>query len=82
MNSSNITIGAWNVNGLNHRTLGNKLNNSDFTKSIKDHDLIFLIETWSNKTDSIPGFEAISTSTATPRTNSGCRISGGITLLM
>jgi hypothetical protein len=55
---------------------------SDFTKNIKDHDLIFLVETWSNQTDSIPGFKAISTCTATPKTNSSCRISGGITLLI
>ena len=77
MNSSSITI-----NGISHRTLGNKLSNSDFTKNMKDHDLIFLVETWSNQTDSIPGFKAISTCTATPKTNSSCRISGGITLLI
>ena len=82
MNSSSITITAWNINGLRHRTLGNKLSNSDFTKNIKDHDLIFLVETWSNQTDSIPGFKAVSTCTATPKTNSSCRISGGITLLI
>jgi exonuclease III len=82
MNSSSITITAWNINGLRHRTLGNKLSNSDFTKNIKDHDLIFLVETWSNQTDSIPGFKAISTCTAQPKTNSSCRISGGITLLI
>ena len=78
---STLSISAWNINGLNHKTLGNKLLNSDFINDIKDHDFTFLTETWSGKIDSIPGFTAISTCTAKPKSNSACRISGGISLL-
>ena len=78
---STVSISAWNINGLSHRTLGNKLSNIDFLSNVRNHDFIFLIETWSDQADSIPGFKAISTCTATPKTTSNCRISGGITLL-
>ena len=52
-----------------------------FLNDIKDHHFTFLTETWSGKIDSIPGFTAISTCTAKPKSNSACRISGGISLL-
>ena len=78
---STLSISAWNINGLNHKTLGNKLLNSDFINDIKDHHFTFLTETWSGKIDSIPGFTAISTCTAKPKSNSACRISGSISLL-
>ena len=42
---STLSISAWNINGLNHKTLGNKLLNSDFINDIKDHDFTFLTET-------------------------------------
>jgi hypothetical protein len=44
---SKLSISAWNINGLQHYTLGDKLSNNDFIDNIKDHDLIFLTETWS-----------------------------------
>ena len=77
---SNISISAWNIHGINHRTFGNKLLNDDFLYHVKDHDFIFLTETWSVNTNSIPGFKAISMCTARPKSNSACRISGGISL--
>ena len=78
---SKLSFTSWNVNGINHKILGNKLNNFDFLSNIKNHDFIFLNETWSKEVDSIPGFKAVSTQTAPPRTTSSSRISGGITLL-
>ena len=78
---SNISISVWNINGLKHKTLGNKLDNSDFTENIKDHDFNFITETWSNETNCIPGFKAISTKVANPKSKSNCRKSGGISLL-
>ena len=75
----NISFSAWNINGMNHRTLGEKLTNQDFLDNIKDHDFIFLIETWTTEINSIPGFKAISTCTA--KSNCNGRISGGISLL-
>ena len=59
----------WNINGLKQNIIGNKLTNGDFIQNIKDHDLIFQTETWSKEANSIPGFNAISTITATPRSN-------------
>ena len=79
---SSISISTWNVNGINNSVLGNKLLNNDFLHNVKDHDFIFLTETWSVNTNSIPGFKAISTCTARPKSNSTCRISGGISLLL
>ena len=58
---SSISISTWNVNGINNSVLGNKLLNNDFLHSVRDHDFIFLTETWSDNTNSIPGFKAIST---------------------
>jgi exonuclease III len=78
---SRLSFSAWNINGLKHNIIGNKLTNGDFIQNIKDHDLIFLTETWSKETNSIPGFNAISTITATPRSNRSCRLSGGISVL-
>ncbi|CAB4026919.1 Hypothetical predicted protein [Paramuricea clavata] len=69
------------INGLKHYTLGNKLSKNDFIDNIKDHDLIFLTETWCKEINSIPGFKAISSLTATPKSNSSWRLSGGISLL-
>ena len=67
---SKLSLSTWNINDLKNCMLGKKLSNSDFIKNIEDHDLIFLgIETWSNETNSIPGFKAISTVTATPKSN-------------
>ncbi|CAB4018460.1 Hypothetical predicted protein [Paramuricea clavata] len=78
---SRLSFSAWNINGLKHNTIGNKLTNGDFIQNIKGHDLIFLTETWSKETNSIPGFKAVSTITATPRSNRSCRLSGGISVL-
>ena len=78
---SKLSISALNINGLKHYTLGDKLSNNDFIDNIKDHDLIFLTETCSNEINSIPGFKAIFSLTATPKSNSSCRLSGGISLL-
>jgi hypothetical protein len=77
---SKLSISALNINGLKHYTLGDKLSNNDFIDNIKDHDLIFLTETCSNEINSIPGFKAIFSLTATPKSNSSCRLSGGILL--
>ena len=41
---SKLAISAWNINGLKHYTLGDKLSNNDFRDNVKDHDLIFLME--------------------------------------
>ena len=67
---SKLSISALNINGLKHYTLGDKLSNNDFIDNIKDHDLIFLTETCSNKINSIPGFKAIFSLTATPKSDS------------
>ncbi|CAB3994131.1 Hypothetical predicted protein [Paramuricea clavata] len=78
---SRLSISAWNIHGLKHKTLGDKLSNIDFIENVKDLDLIFLTETWSNEINSIPGFVTLSTITATRKSNSACRLSGGISLL-
>ena len=77
---SKLSISAWNIGGLKHCLLGDKLRNSDLINDIKGHDLIFLTETWSYEINSIPGFKVISSLTATPKSKSSCRLSGGISL--
>lgn len=78
---SEISISAWNINGLSHKTMGDKLTNQDFVNSVKHNDFILLTETWLDTATAIPGFKAVSTCTATPKSKSSCRKSGGITLL-
>ena len=77
----NISIGMWNINGLNDKVLGNKSHDQDFVRHITSHDLIFLTETWSNTFIDIPDFKTTISHTAPPRTNNSGRLSGGITLL-
>ena len=77
----NVSISTWDINGINHKTLGQKMKNLDFLDNIKDHDFIFLIETWSKEISSIPGFKAVATCMAQPKSKSAGRKSGGISLL-
>ena len=77
---SKLSLSTWNINGLKHYLLGDKLRNSDFISDIKKHDLVFLIETWCNEINSIPGFNVISSFTAIPKSKSSCRLSGEISL--
>jgi hypothetical protein len=69
---SRLSISAWNIHGLKHKMLGDKLSNIDFIENVKDLDLIFLTETWSNEINSIPGFMTLSTITATRKSNLAC----------
>ena len=78
---SRLSISAWNIHGLKHKMLGDKLSNIDFIENVKDLDLIFLTEIWSNEINGIPGFMTLSTITATRKSNSACRLSGGTPLL-
>ena len=80
--AKNIAISTWNIHGLSHKTLGDKTKNKDFLNNINNIDLVFLTETWSDTIVNVPGFRAFVSDIATPNTNRGCRLSGGITLLM
>lgn len=78
---TNISLSTWNIHGLSHNTLGDKIMNKDFLNNISKIDFIFLIETWSNADIDLPCFKAFVSNTTIPRTDKACRISGGITLL-
>jgi hypothetical protein len=79
---ASISFSAWNIHGLTHKVIGEKVNNNDFVNHIKNIDFLLLTETWSNKDFSIPGFKTFVSDTATRNKNRACRLSGGIALLI
>jgi hypothetical protein len=66
---SNISLSTWNIHGLSHNTLGDKIMNKDFPNNISKIDFIFLIETWSNADIDLPCFKAFVSNTTIPRTD-------------
>lgn len=46
MDRKSITISSWNIQGLRSTAFGLKSRNPDFTKEIKNTDIIVLQETW------------------------------------
>ena len=76
-----ISVSTWNIQGLFHKTLGDKTKNKDFINNISKLDFLFLTETWSNLNINIPGYKAFVSDASIPQTDEARRISGGITLL-
>ena len=55
-----ISFCAWNINGINHKILGDKSSYSDFLNLITQHDLTILTETWSNFAPVVNGYNHFS----------------------
>ena len=59
-----IKISSWNIHGYKSKYIGNKLNDSDFLKEIKDDVIVGLVETHMHddivENLCIPGFELLS----------------------
>ena len=79
MTFSRISFSTWNVNGLSHKILGDKLQNSDFTNSINSCDFIVLTETWNRSQIEISGYNSFTS--PLNKSNSSGRQSGGISFL-
>ena len=80
-NISNLSFTTWNINGINDKTIGNKLQTTDFSLGVKNSDIIILVETWSDEEPSLPGYKCFLNPTQKFRRSSGGRRSGGIAIL-
>ena len=76
---SRISFSTWNINGISSKSLGDKLQNSDFLSNINNYDFVILTEIWNCSKFEISGFKNFTTH-SNQKTTSG-RQSGGITLL-
>ena len=75
-----ISFCAWNINGINHKILGDKSSCSDFLNLIKQHDLTILTETWSSFAPVVNAYNHFSINSQKHAKKSG-RSTGGITVI-
>ena len=54
-----LSFFAWNIHGVISKTLGNKLQSSDFLSMINGSDFIFLTETWKCTDVEVRGYRSI-----------------------
>ena len=76
---NNISIVSWNINGIN-----NKINDPNFRELIEAHDVIFILETWldkSNENIAINGYFSLNVSQSNRHKNAK-RNSGGISVFI
>ena len=71
-----LSFFAWNIHGVISKTLGNKLQSSDFLSMINGSDFIFLTEPWKCIDVEVRGYRSIIKDAKVSKT--GGRNSGGI----
>ena len=77
--SDNLSFFAWNVNGLFSKSLGNKLQSTDFLNMVNGFDYIIITETWKCTDVEVAGYRCIIQDGTVSKI--GGRNSGGIILL-
>ena len=74
-----LSLFAWNINGLSSKSLGDKLQNVDCLKMINGYDSVIFSETWSEPYIEEAGYRSVVTGTS--KTAKSGRNSGGLALL-
>ena len=82
MTDNYLKVCVWNIQGVTHRELGNKLCDTTVLRSLKDYDIICITETHADNSDSIAIKEYHSISVIRPRFKGAKKNSGGITVLV
>ena len=77
--SDRLSFFAWNIHGITSKSLGNKLQSTDFLDIINGSDFIIRTETWKSSNVDITGYRSIIQDGVMSK--NGGRNSGGIILL-
>ena len=77
--SDRLSFFAWNIHGITSKSLGNKLQSTDFLDIINGSDFIILTETWKCSNVDVTGYRSIIQDGVMSK--NGGRNSGGIILL-
>ena len=77
--SDRLSFFAWNIHGITSKSLGNKLQSTDFLDIINGSDFIILTETWKCSNVDVTGYRSINQDGVMSK--NGGRNSGGIILL-
>lgn len=57
--SDKLSFFAWNIHGITSKSLGNKLQSTDFLNEINGSEFIILTETWKCSNVDIKGYRSI-----------------------
>ena len=83
--STPIQVSSWNIHGYKSKIIGNKLNDTEFLREIKNDDIVALIETHIHREVedelSIPGFRRLNHKNRSLDKNS-FKSSGGIAVFV
>ena len=83
--STPIQVSSWNIHGCKSKIIGNKLNDTEFLREIKNDDIVALIETHIHREVedelSIPGFRRLNHKNRSLDKNS-FKSSGGIAVFV
>ena len=77
--SNRLFFFAWNIHEITSKSLGNKLQSTDFLDIIKGSEFIILTETWKCSNVDVTGYRSMIQNGVTSK--NGGRNSGGIILL-
>ena len=77
--SKRLSFCAWNIHGITSKSLGNKLQSTDFLDIINGSEFIIVTETWKCSNVDVTGYRSIIQNGVTSK--NGGRNSGGIILL-
>ena len=80
MSRRNISVGAWNINGIKSR-LGNKLEDCEVHDAISKQDIVILTETHTDGNDNIFIENFTTYNFSRPKNKAAIRNSGGIAIL-